>query len=82
MSCTKSSGYNKIISIDICLDNDPTQLISKLFTAMSHVTKSNTLYIKEKWEREAGIKISEETWGNIWSFQWSTSNSMSWREHG
>ena len=30
---------------------------------------------------ELGIKISDEAWGNIWSFQWSTSSSTSWREH-
>lgn len=26
--------------------------------------------------------ISNETWSNIWTFQLSTSSSMSWREHG
>lgn len=55
--------------------------ISKLYTALSHANNNNTLYIKDKWERDSGIEISEEAWGNIWSFQWTTASSMDWREH-
>lgn len=64
------------------LPMNPPYSISKLYTVISHATKRNTLYIKDKWEREAGIRISEEIWGNIWFFQWLTSNSMAWRQHG
>lgn len=59
----------------------PSKSISKLYKALSYSSNNNTLYIKDKWEKESGIKISEEAWSNIWSFQWSTSNSMVWREH-
>lgn len=59
----------------------PSKSISKLYTALSHADKNDTLYVKEKWERESGIEISEEAWSSIWSFQLSTSSSMSWREH-
>lgn len=59
----------------------PSNSISKLYTAVSHVNNNNILYIKGKRERESGIEISEEVWGNIWSFQWTTSSSMGWREH-
>lgn len=59
----------------------PSNSISKLCKALSHANVNNTLYIKGKWESDSGIGISEEVWGNIWSFQWSTSTFMSWREH-
>lgn len=59
----------------------PPTSISKLYTAICHASKNNTLYIKDKWEKETGMKISEETWGSIWKFQRSTSNSMAWRKH-
>ncbi len=58
-----------------------TPSICKLYTALSLAGNNNTFYIKEKWEREAGIELTEETWVDIWKFQWITSNSMDWREH-
>lgn len=30
---------------------------------------------------EAAIVISEEHWGEIWTFQWSPTSSLFWREH-
>ena len=59
----------------------PSKSISKLYNAQFLIGNENTLYIKEKWEKEAGIKMSEETWGEICSFQWSSTNSTEWREH-
>lgn len=56
----------------------PAKSISKLYKALSSASEDNTLYVKDKWERESGIGISVGEWGNIWS----TSSSMSWREHG
>ena len=46
-----------------------------------YAKNENTLYIKEKWGKEAGIKLSEEAWGEVCSFQWSSTSSMDWREH-
>lgn len=44
--------------------------------------KMKTLCIlRKKWEKEAGVGISEETWGEICCFQRSSTNSMEWREH-
>lgn len=37
-----------------------------IVSQLSHANNNNTLYIKGKWERESGIEISEESWGNIW----------------
>ena len=36
---------------------------------------------REKWGggKEAGVVISEEAWGGICSFQWSSANSMEWK---
>ena len=59
----------------------PSNFISRLYTVLAHANDNNTLYIKGKWERESGIKISDEAWDSVQSFQWSTSSSMSWREH-
>ena len=59
----------------------PSKSISKLYTALSNANNNNTQYIKDKWEVELGTEISEEAWGNIWSFQWTTSSSIDWREH-
>lgn len=59
----------------------PCKSISKMYDAITVAKYENTLYIKEKWEKEAGAVISEEAWGEICSFQWSSTNSMEWREH-
>lgn len=60
----------------------PTKSISKLYKALSSASKDNTLYTKDKWERESGIAISVGEWENVLYCQWSTSSSMSWKEHG
>ena len=49
--------------------------------ALSNSNNLSTLYIKEIWEREVGIEISEEKWEQIWDFQWSSTCSTDWREH-
>lgn len=56
-------------------------LENELYNALFDAKKDNTLYIKEKWEEESDLNLSEEAWGEIWSFQWSSTNSAVWREH-
>ena len=68
--------------IKAALDSTPSKAISELYCALSNADNRNTLYIKEKWEREAGIEISEEQWEQIWDFQWSSTCSMDWRVFG
>lgn len=68
--CTKSA-----------LASIPSKSVSKLYNDLFLAGNENTLYIKEKWEKEAGISMSEEAWGEICSFQWSSANSTEWREH-
>ena len=40
-----------------------------------------TLYIKEKWEKEGGLLISEEDWECLCRLQWRTTSSNTWREY-
>lgn len=56
-------------------------MISRIYNALFAIDKCKTLYVKQKWEKEAAIAISEEHWGEIWTFQWSSTNSLFWREH-
>ena len=73
------SEFHRIVKSAI--STTPSNSISRLYTALSLASNNNTIYIKEKWEREAGIELSGDTWTEIWNFQWTTSNSMDWREH-
>ncbi len=59
----------------------PNKSISAVCNTLSCAKNENTLYIKEKWEREAGIELSKEVWGEIWRFQGSSTCSTDWREH-
>uniref|UniRef100_A0AAQ5YGG3 Reverse transcriptase domain-containing protein n=1 Tax=Amphiprion ocellaris TaxID=80972 RepID=A0AAQ5YGG3_AMPOC len=58
-----------------------SKMISRIYNALFTTDKSKTLYIKQKWEREADITISENQWEEVFSFQWSSTNSLFWREH-
>lgn len=76
---TVESDFCRILKS--ALSSIPCKSISRLYNALFLSKNENTLYIKEKWEKEAGIGISEEAWGEICCFQWSSTNSMEWREH-
>ncbi|XP_072114005.1 3-hydroxy-3-methylglutaryl-CoA reductase a isoform X1 [Mobula birostris] len=67
--------------LNLACSSIPSKSVSQLYNALSHAKNVNTLYIKEKWEKEAGLVLSEEAWGKICSFQWSSTNSLTWREH-
>lgn len=55
--------------------------ISKLYNGMLNAQKETTIHVKNKWEHEAGIKISNENWERVCLFQWTSTNSLTWREH-
>lgn len=55
--------------------------VSKLYQALRQASPDNTLYIKHRWEKESGIIISDEEWGNLWRLQWGTTCSNTWREY-
>lgn len=50
-------------------------------TTLSRAKGENTLYIRGKCGREAGVWLSEEAWGEIGNFQWTATNSMDRRKH-
>lgn len=39
------------------------KVISKLYKILEDLNADNTLYVKERWEREANIVVSGEDWG-------------------
>ena len=56
------------------------QLISKLYWSIQTAKKHSTNYIKIKWEKEAGLTITEEDWSNICDVISTTTSSGLWRE--
>uniref|UniRef100_A0A669ELI9 Reverse transcriptase domain-containing protein n=1 Tax=Oreochromis niloticus TaxID=8128 RepID=A0A669ELI9_ORENI len=55
-------------------------LISKLYKCMTKLKGVSTIYIKQKWEKEMDIVITEDGWACIWETQFATTNSNMWRE--
>lgn len=56
--------------------------ISVLYRNLRDSMAASTLYIKEKWERELKINITEEEWNKMCEIQHTTTNSRTWREFG
>lgn len=54
--------------------------ISSLYGALSSMKQENTLHIKQKWERELELDISEEVWKSICSEIHKVTNANVWRE--
>lgn len=54
--------------------------ISGIYKGLSNLKTHSTLYIKNKWEKEGGMSISEEEWTTIWRYQWKCTSSQKWRE--
>lgn len=59
----------------------PCKSVSALYNAFLKAENGSTLYVKERWEKDAGMVISEEMWAGIWKFQSTTTCSADWREH-
>ena len=54
-------------------------MISALYQKLT-LNKNTTNYIKEKWESELNIEISDKDWLNMWKMHQTTTNSRTWRE--
>lgn len=56
------------------------KIVSKLYSSLMSCQKNTTLYVKEKWEKEAVVKISNEEWYKICEMSQTSTNSQKWRE--
>ena len=61
-------------------NNDSQHLISQIYNGLQNSKNHSTMSVKQKWEKESGLEISEEVWNSIWESQSRTTNSRSWRE--
>lgn len=57
-----------------------SKTITKLYKSLMDLQGDSSLNIKERWEKESGIIISNEVQLNIYLVQWATSRSSYWRE--
>lgn len=64
---------------DAYLEGSNKKAVSKIYRSLQE-TKGNSLYVKQKWEREGNLVLEEEDWENLCEMQWKTSSSTSWRE--
>ena len=55
-------------------------VVSKLYNSVMSLKKDSTMYIKQRWEKELDIVISDELWLDTWEIQSTTTNSLSWRD--
>ena len=55
-------------------------LVSKLYNGIMSLKKDSTMYIKQRWEKEMDIVISDDVWLETWTIQSTTTNSLSWRD--
>ena len=66
--------------VDAYSSNSTKGLIGRLYNGISSLNGHTTRYIKERWEKELDIEITEDTWTNAWITQSSTTNSLVWRD--
>lgn len=59
---------------------DSKHLISQIYKELQNSKNHSTLQVKQKWEGEAGLEISEDDWKTVWAGQAKTTNSRTWRE--
>ena len=68
------------IFIDAYNSGNIKGLISKLYCGIISLNKDSTDYVKERWEKELNIVITEDIWLNAWTTQFSSINSRTWRD--
>uniref|UniRef100_A0A3B1JE93 Reverse transcriptase domain-containing protein n=1 Tax=Astyanax mexicanus TaxID=7994 RepID=A0A3B1JE93_ASTMX len=56
------------------------KIISKIYKSFGSIATHSTSYVKQKWEKEGAMIITDEEWSNIWKFQWKSTKSLKWRE--
>lgn len=55
---------------------------SQLSKSLHNFNTHSTGYIKERWEKEGNLTITDEEWQNICQFQWKSTKSHLWKEFG
>lgn len=74
---------NGIIKVIInAYEGRTCRVISALYQALGASGGYSTTYVKEKWEKELDIEITEENWNNVCKAQQSATGSRIWREFG
>lgn len=80
---TLSREGNTVIDILIKAHKEINRkIISKICHGLQKQNKTNTGYIKAKWERELNIEISDKDWQSMWNAQHSSTSSKNWRIFG
>ncbi|TKS65943.1 PiggyBac transposable element-derived protein 4 [Collichthys lucidus] len=54
--------------------------VSKLYMCLIELNKDSTVYVKNKWEKELAVDISDEMWYDMWVIHQTTTQSGGWRE--
>lgn len=68
------------IFIDAYKGGTHKKLISRIYSSIQSSKNHSTLYVKDKWEKEANIILSDDEWLNICKTQYTTTSSGQWRE--
>ncbi len=59
-----------------------SRVISAFYKALEDNRENSTLYLKNKWESELNIDISDDDWYEMCMTQCTTTSSQIWREFG
>ena len=68
------------VFIDAYNAKDTKHLISQIYKRLQNSKNHSTIQVKQKWEAESGLEISEDDWKSVWAGQAKTTNSRAWRE--
>lgn len=73
---------SKIIEVFIDAYNSKNikGIVGRLYKAFTSMNKSSTDYIKERWEKELNMVITEDMWSKAWETRSTTTSSFFWRD--
>uniref|UniRef100_A0A3B3I5T5 Reverse transcriptase domain-containing protein n=1 Tax=Oryzias latipes TaxID=8090 RepID=A0A3B3I5T5_ORYLA len=60
----------------------PSKMVSKMYKCLLKCNGFDSLYLKQKWELELQINLSEDDWYSICQLQHNSTSSRQWREFG
>lgn len=62
--------------------NLPSKIVLKSHNGLRNLNRNETLYIKQKWESERHLELSEDDWRSKCLSQHNSTSSRQWREYG